>query len=45
MPKHALQQQLQSASPRFSDAELEAVLTALEEDNHIMYRHGCEPSP
>ena len=41
VPKHALQQQLQSASPRFTDAELEAVLTELEEDNHIMYRDGA----
>jgi len=41
VPKHALQQQLQSASPRFTDAELEAVLNELEEDNHIMYRDGA----
>jgi len=41
VPKHALQQQLQSASPRFTDAELEAVLTALEDENHIMYRDGA----
>ena len=40
VPKHALQQQLQRASPRFTDAELEAALTELEEDNHIMYRDG-----
>ena len=36
--KRALQQQLQSASPRFTDAELKAVLAELEEENHIMYR-------
>ena len=41
VPKHALQQQLQRASPRFTDAELEAALTELEEDNHIMYRDGA----
>jgi len=41
VPKQALQQQLQSASPRFTDAELEAVLRELEEDNHIMYRDGA----
>ena len=38
VPKRALQKQLQSASPRFTDAELKAVLAVLEEENHIMYR-------
>ena len=33
-----MQEQLQSASPRFTDAELKAVLAVLEEENHIMYR-------
>ena len=31
-------QQLQSASPRFADSELDAVLEQLEDDNHIMFR-------
>eukprot|EP00908_Phaeocystis_cordata_P020284 Transcript_31955.p1 GENE.Transcript_31955~~Transcript_31955.p1 ORF type:complete len:527 (-),score=276.64 Transcript_31955:176-1756(-) len=40
VPKPELQQQLERASPRFTDAELEAVLRELEEENHIMYRDG-----
>ena len=31
---------VERASPRFTDAELEAVLRELEEENHIMYRDG-----
>ena len=38
VPLALLKQQLQSASPRFDDAELDAVLEQLEDDNHIMYR-------
>ena len=40
VPKPELQQQLERASPRFTDAELEAVLRELEEENHIMSRDG-----
>ena len=38
VPIALLKQQLQSASPRFADSELDAVLEQLEDDNHIMFR-------
>jgi hypothetical protein len=37
-PIALLKQHLQSASPQFADAELDAVLKKLEDDNYIMYR-------